>query len=55
MSDAKKCDRCGAFYNELPGWRYKVVKNEYPTLQSIDLCNNCNYELEEWLKKDDKK
>ena len=56
--DAKKCDRCGAFYNPLAfgkAWRYSVVKDCHPYPEhKVDLCNNCRLELEMWLEGDKK-
>ena len=50
--NAKKCDRCGALYENNLSWKYSVLKDCYPySDQKIDLCNNCMYELEKWLKK----
>lgn len=52
--DAKRCDRCGAFYDTKYKWEYKVVKcDPHPDsigISVVDLCHNCMYELEKWLK-----
>ena len=60
--DAKKCDRCGAFYDveyeRLNGGAFfnQVHKiNPYATLQSstrakFDLCNDCRKAFEEFMK-----
>lgn len=58
MSDAKKCDRCGALYvpydyqNTEYTWRYSVIKccHPYPD-NKLDLCNNCLFDLEQWVQK----
>ena len=53
---AKKCDRCGSLYEEKLDcrdvWRYNVTKDCYPYPDKIelDLCYNCKYDLEQWLK-----
>lgn len=54
MSDAKKCDRCGRFYdiygkgNNAVGFRF--VNKCDATLQPIyDLCPDCVEELKNWL------
>ncbi len=56
--NAKKCDRCGALYVPYDflktgeAWRYSVVKccHPYPDM-TLDLCNNCLFDLEKWVKK----
>ena len=58
MSEAKKCDRCGALYipynfsNIGDAWRYSVIKccHPYPDT-TLDLCNNCLFDLEKWVEK----
>jgi hypothetical protein len=58
MSEAKKCDRCGALYvpynyqNIGEAWRYNIVKccHPYPD-KEFDLCNGCLIDLEKWIKK----
>ena len=62
MANAKKCDRCGAFYDikenpilsiERTGTPY--INNKYS--KYIDLCPQCLEELKQWLnlKKSTKK
>lgn len=53
MATAKKCDRCGKLY-EHPGKRDICILKDmhpYPT-ESLDLCEECQKELMEWLNKD---
>lgn len=47
MSDAKKCDRCGSFYESYKA-KYLLVTNNFNDFK--DLCPVCNNELERWLK-----
>lgn len=63
MSNAKKCDRCGKFYenhkrnfrinstdfkNAIPAWVKLVdIKDSYIT--SFDLCEQCMKDLWHWL------
>lgn len=54
MSDAKKCDRCGKFYdayepiNDASGFRF--INSWNGALQGIyDLCPDCMEELTKWL------
>lgn len=48
MSDAKKCDRCGAFYEPYKGKGYFIAKRNFEGY--VDLCLVCNDSLESWLK-----
>lgn len=57
MSNAKKCDRCGKFYdpNEVT---FKEDVSEFHLVRlkncferELDLCQNCQYELTNWMKK----
>lgn len=48
MSDAKKCDRCGAFYESY----YPTIiikKGTGLTVRTIDLCPVCQDSIESWL------
>ena len=48
MSDAKKCDRCGAFYE--PQYPRIIVKKATGlTTKTMDLCIVCQDSLESWL------
>ena len=54
MSDAKKCDRCGRFYdiygNVDNAVSFRFVSRWDTTLQPIyDLCPDCMEELKNWL------
>ena len=64
MSSAKKCDRCGVFYEQdydcsainQNWWRYDVTKDAHPYGSiKLDLCNECKKSLERWLKNDAKR
>lgn len=46
MSNAKKCDRCGAFYDSYKS-KYILVTNNFNSIK--DLCPVCNDALESWL------
>lgn len=53
MSDAKKCDRCGAFYVQNREPNYKVTYDDFGELIdpiTYDLCDNCTMKLEAFLK-----
>lgn len=56
MADAKKCDRCGAFYELRHEQSLLVRRNchaeDYFTYD-YDLCNNCVMKLEAFLKNKD--
>lgn len=48
MSDAKKCDRCGAFYE--PHIPTIIIKKATGlTMRMIDLCPVCQDSIESWL------
>ena len=48
---ACKCDRCGKFY--LPDYQntFAVDKWNGSNWEHLDLCNDCQGELEEWVDK----
>ena len=52
MADAKKCDRCGKYYDEndrkLWLYNYQGMRNN----KSFDLCLECATDLERWFNKD---
>ena len=62
MSLARKCDRCGKFYETYAGQdandfgfnsvTLKDVDNggDYCVRKHFDLCKECSAKLEEWLK-----
>lgn len=51
MSKAKKCDKCGAFYEP-----YKteiiILSNAIPTMDGVDLCPDCMDTFKKWLNND---
>lgn len=52
---AKKCDRCGAFYDEAPT-KSKLALTQYSDtasryLKSVDLCLSCEASLVVWFNK----
>ena len=62
MSDAKKCDRCGAFYsldiqNDKGITAGLILLDMYGNKRgpNINLCRNCGEELMKWLKPDEKR
>lgn len=49
MSEAKRCDRCGTFFeSHLGGY---IIKKKVSSTQGFDLCAKCYYELNNWLEK----
>ena len=60
MSEAKKCDRCGDFYDPLTiidifdeWWRFELHKDCHPfPMKKIDLCSNCRKKLYMWFKEE---
>lgn len=53
MSNAKKCDRCGAFYEE-KHQMFFVIENNGITIKMKDLCDKCEKELIDWVEKNDR-
>lgn len=61
MADAKKCDRCGAFYTEniievgdefaniCHPAKIKVIGDNGGLVRTLDLCDNCQIMLAEFL------
>ena len=52
--DAKKCDRCGAFYvptNE--GIAFLIDKRDFPCNFRLDLCPKCNEDLIDFMANPD--
>ena len=52
MADAKKCDRCGKYYdkNDRKMWLYNYQGMCYD--KPFDICSECLTELERWFNKD---
>ena len=48
MSDAKKCDRCGAFY-ETYDQKIIIKKDTGLRIITMDLCPVCQDSIESWL------
>ena len=50
---AFKCDRCGNYFLDYTGRKsctfYNVTTNPNVTGMCLDLCENCNAELQEWV------
>jgi hypothetical protein len=65
MSNAKKCDRCGMFYQEVEPSAFDVLANSFSEMFSsenlrniqseveemIDFCPQCSKEFTMWLKR----
>ena len=56
---ARKCDRCGAFYDspkegELAGFQW-VCGPSWSRLKLIDLCPDCTDKLSDWLEPSEEK
>lgn len=49
MSDAKKCDRCGAFYEPHYPTNPTTIIKRAPRMRTIDLCPVCQDSIESWL------
>lgn len=51
MADAKKCDRCGKYYDVKD--RTVYLYNGAPRRNNpLDLCDECAADLKKWLNKD---
>jgi hypothetical protein len=50
MAAAKKCDRCGKFYEKNFRQIY-VVKDKGLCSTKMDLCDECQKELIDWVEK----
>lgn len=53
---AYKCDRCGKLFEEYKGQGtadfFNISRNPHMSDNCLDLCPNCNAELQEWVAKD---
>lgn len=52
MSDAKRCDRCGAFYPH-PGWdKFVMIRADEwrGDGKTFDLCPDCERKIVDWMK-----
>lgn len=51
---ARKCDRCGNFYEGDGGYKkagdFRLIRNGYFNDDYIDLCPTCDCSLLEWFK-----
>ena len=55
MADAKKCDRCGAYYDTNIGQKYKLSRKASSSLlrdHVFDLCPSCNSLIDEFMSFD---
>ena len=51
MSKARKCDRCGKFYEDYESaYHVTTTKGAY-TNKTVDLCPDCTQKLIKWLGK----
>lgn len=52
--NAKKCDRCGVFYEGDGGYKKEfdvgLIRNGYFNVYYLDLCPTCKLSLLEWFK-----
>lgn len=52
--NAKKCDRCGVFYEGDGCYKkecdIRLIRTVYFNYYCLDLCPTCNHSLLEWLK-----
>lgn len=51
MSDAKKCDRCGKFYEPYPDGQRVMNTDLLPHVAYYDLCPDCNDDLIDWVNR----
>ena len=51
MSSAKKCDRCGKYYEPYNEARRLMRPNPTNSFDCYDLCKECNYKLVRWMNK----
>lgn len=51
MSKARKCDRCGKFYDEYQADYHVTMKKGAYNCKSLDLCPDCTNKLIKWLDK----
>lgn len=51
--NAKKCDRCGVFYEGDGGYKkegdVRLIRNGYLNYYCLDLCPTCKRSLLEWF------
>ena len=50
MSEARKCDRCGKFY-EPYSEKVHIHRYKYASLEWYDLCPECNAGFVKWMNK----
>lgn len=64
MADAKKCDRCGAYYQEVEPTALETLANSMTAIfepksvlqmiavieKCLDLCPSCSQSLKGWVK-----
>lgn len=52
MADAKKCDRCGSYYDRIarPDSDYLLTKYTKDASKLIDLCPECTKLLNLWME-----
>lgn len=48
--DAKKCDRCGKFYDKQPHKKYILIEKIGPNRFEMDLCPECYSKIESFLE-----
>lgn len=52
MASAKKCDRCGSFYenkSKMFDNYYSITKKTPLVYDDVDLCPDCEIKLSEWI------
>lgn len=50
MAAAKRCDRCGRFYEIDPNLKEEYEYRVKAGRSDIDLCTKCAKELQDWMK-----
>lgn len=49
MSNAYKCDRCGAYYDEETTGEYNITETKMIGAREQDLCDECQDDLDEFM------
>lgn len=51
--NAKKCDRCGNYYDKDEG-NYNIIKSNGLFVKDIDLCPECSQKLANWIEENNR-
>ena len=51
MADAKRCDRCGKYYQRKNDKALRVLNRDFRCGESVyDLCDDCTTDLDKFMK-----